>query len=42
MAKGSCGEVRNLVIIGRELAYISDEDSTEIKDLSIEISKMLA
>lgn len=42
IAKGSCGEVRSMLILGEELNYISSQTSKELIDLSIEISKLLS
>lgn len=41
IAKWSCWEVRNMLIIWNKLWYISDKDFNKLFDLSLEISKML-
>jgi four helix bundle protein len=42
IAKGSCGEVRSMLYVAKELDYISEERYLKVNDLSIEISKMLS
>lgn len=42
MAKGSCAEVRSLIILANDLKYIPDRKSVKLIDLSIEISKLLS
>jgi len=42
IAKGSCGEVRSMVILVKELDYISKDRVSEIQDQSVKISKMLS
>jgi len=42
ISKGSCGEVRSMLYIARELKYISEEEFTTLFELSFRISKMLA
>jgi four helix bundle protein len=41
IAKGSVGEVRSMLILGREIGYISEQKYSELSDLCVEISKML-
>lgn len=41
IAKGSCGEVRSMLILSKELKKISNEDYQKLHNLSIEISKLL-
>lgn len=41
IAKGSCGEVRSMLIIALELEYISLNKFNSLYDNSIEISKLL-
>ena len=41
VAKGSCGEVRSMLIISKELLLIKQEESHILFSLSEEISKML-
>jgi four helix bundle protein len=40
VSKGSCGEVRSMVILGEELGYFDKKESQTFKMLSEEISKM--
>ena len=42
MAKGSCGEVRSMLGLARELKYLNKEQSQVLEELSIEISKILS
>lgn len=42
VAKGSSGEVRSMLILGRELGYIQEKEMTEMKSLAEEISRILA
>ena len=42
VAKGSCGEVRSMAILAKELKKINQTQYTELFELSEEISKMLA
>jgi four helix bundle protein len=42
VAKGSCGEVRSMLHLGKDLKYLSTEDYNKLKSLSIEISKMIS
>jgi four helix bundle protein len=42
ISKRSCWEVRNMIIIWKELWYISNDDFLNIYNLTIEISKMLS
>ncbi len=41
-AKGSCGEVRSMLILSCELKYLTKEEYKFLSDLSLEISKMLS
>jgi four helix bundle protein len=41
VAKGSCGEVRSMLLIAKELRKINSDDSESLISLSTEISKML-
>lgn len=41
IAKGSCGEVRSMLILASDLGYIEQNDFHSLSALSIEISKML-
>lgn len=42
MAKGSCGEVRSMLILAKDLELISTNEYSELHDLSEEISKNLS
>jgi four helix bundle protein len=41
-AKGSCGEVRAQLALAADQGYLSDDDERDLRELCIEISKMLA
>jgi four helix bundle protein len=42
VAKGSCAEVRSMLLLGRELKYINDKDYEILNKLSVDISKLLS
>jgi four helix bundle protein len=42
IAKGSCGEVRSMLILAKDLNKISGKDSENVHDLSKEISKIIS
>ncbi|MBA3758710.1 four helix bundle protein [Candidatus Saccharibacteria bacterium] len=42
IAKGSCGEVRSMIHLGEDLGYSSKEESRNLMNHSLEISKMLS
>lgn len=42
IAKGSCGEVRSMLKLGRELGYLSLAKGEELVELSYEISRLLS
>jgi len=42
MAKGSCAELRSMIILARDLGKISPEEFKMIYDLTIEISKIIS
>lgn len=42
MAKGSCGEVRSMLLVAKDLGYIYKKDSQKLYNLALEISKILA
>lgn len=42
IAKGSCGEVRSMLIIANELKKLRSDDFQHLHSLSIEISKIIA
>lgn len=41
MAMGSCGEVRSMNILGKDLSKLSVKDAQQINDLCVEISKLI-
>ena len=42
ISKGSCGEVRNMLILARELEFLSQNEIQESYDLTIEVSQNLS
>ena len=42
IAKGSCGEVRSMLLLSSELDYIQKEKFEKLYNLSLEISKILS
>lgn len=42
IAKGSCGEVRSMIVLAKELSKIMESDANECYNLSEEISKILS
>ena len=42
IAKGSCGEVRSMLVLAKRLKKIREEKADELYNLSEEISKMLS
>lgn len=42
IAKGSCGEVRSMLIVAKELSYISSSEHATLEQDSLEIGKMLS
>lgn len=42
IAKGSCGEVRSLLHLGRELNYFSSKEYGDLHALCVEISRLLS
>jgi len=42
IAKGSCAEVRNMIILARELEFFSDDEIQESLLLSLEISQNIS
>ena len=42
IAKGSCGEVRSIILLAKELRYINEEEFKQIYELSIETSRLLS
>ncbi|MDP1675776.1 MAG: four helix bundle protein [Bacteroidota bacterium] len=41
-SKGSCGEVRNLLIVANDLKYIQDQRFNELSELAIIVSSQIA
>lgn len=42
IAKGSCGEVRSMVILAKELKKINESEANKLYNLAEEISKIIA
>lgn len=42
ISKGSCGELRSMLYLSKELKYISEKDFDRLYATSIEVSKMLS
>lgn len=42
IAKGSCGEVRSMIVLAEELKKITAEDSSKLKEISLEISRLIS
>lgn len=42
IAKGSCGEVRSMIQVAKELQYISVGDFSKVHQLSLEISRLIS
>lgn len=42
IAKGSCGEVRSMIRLGAELAYITEAQCEQLTDQATEVSKLLS
>ncbi|MDO8591057.1 MAG: four helix bundle protein [bacterium] len=42
IAKGSCGEVRSMLYLAKELGYIKEVEFMELSSLSSEISKIIS
>lgn len=42
IAKGSCGEVRSMLYVARDLQYVSKEDFIQLYSLSLSTSKLLS
>ena len=42
IAKGSCAEVRSMLLVAKEISYISEKDFHEMYNLTLEISKLLS
>jgi four helix bundle protein len=42
IAKGSCAEVRNMLVLAVELNFVSADDAKSAYDLTIEISQNIA
>lgn len=41
MAKGSCAEVRSMLLLAREIGFISEDEWRQAYDSSIEVSKLI-
>lgn len=41
-SKGSCGEIRNLLIIANDLKYIQDQQFNELSELAVIVSSQIA
>ncbi|WP_075590511.1 four helix bundle protein [Labilibacter marinus] len=41
VAKGSCGEVRSMLILAVELGKLEQEQFQELKELSVDVSKLI-
>jgi len=42
IAKGSCGEVRSMLLLASELQYVSDVDCNAMSTLAQEVSRLLS
>src|SRR6218665_623218 len=42
IAKGSCGEVRNMLILSKELGYLSQEEINGCYNLTVEVAQNLS
>lgn len=42
IAKGSCGEVRSMLHIAKELGYLTNSDAENVQELATEISKIIS
>lgn len=42
IAKGSCGEFRSMLHLGREIKVINEKDYTSLLDLSVSVSKLIS
>lgn len=42
VSKGSSGEVRSMIYLAKRLNYLNDEQSSELYELSLSVSKMLS
>ncbi|MEI6899166.1 MAG: four helix bundle protein [Bacteroidota bacterium] len=42
ISKGSCGEVRSMLYIAKELNYLESYEVEKLHDLTLEISKMIS
>ena len=42
IAKGSCGEVRSMLIIAKDLGYIVDPEHQEMYNLSLEVARLIS
>lgn len=42
VAKGSCGEVKSMLYLAKDLNYINNEEYENLNNISVEISKLLS
>jgi len=42
VAKGSCGEVRSMLYLAKDLKYLSEGDYSNLSEVSVEISRLLS
>lgn len=42
IAKGSCGEVRSMILLGLELGYLDEDDAGSLAALAVETSRLIA
>jgi four helix bundle protein len=42
ISKGSCGEVRSMLLLANDLGYISSAETSNLTDRAVEISRMLS
>ncbi len=42
IAQGSCAEVRSMIILAQQLAYISEEEALKLESIALEITKILS
>lgn len=42
IAKGSCAEVRSMLLLGKDLKYLNIDEYKKLNDLSLDISKLLS
>ena len=42
IAKGSCGEVRSMLYLARDLKYVSEKDFDTLYDFTMDVSRLIA